>query len=175
MRRESPMIQSTYEDPQFSPGYSLGQLEKKGKHPPKTLDKSRDKNSMNSSTYKKLPESKKRAISIELPENLLKTADTQIFYNVSFWSNSVKEPIIAALNFGYGDYPIRNHLAMFENKEQYKLNAFIADYVLNDNQIRDFNESLATDPTLGIPRIQNPTESVIQDATQNPTTAGPEI
>lgn len=112
---------------------------------------------MDSSTYNKLSDSKKTAITINLNEDLLHAADTQFYYNISHLSGTNKEAVIFAINFGYGDYPIPNHGAMFENKPQYKFNAFISDYAFTNKQVQNFNASLLTDPVIGIARTQSST------------------
>ena len=172
-RRAQPLIKSKSENEDFVPVYSIEQTIKKNnsKHTPELVDELHKSNeiSFNSSQYDKFTESRKSSISIELRENLLQAEDTQIYTNVTHLSNTDSEPVIFAINFGHGDYPLPNHGIMFENLPIYKFNSYISDYVFTRDQIMDFNKSLSTDPTIGIRRTQAPTQTKTQAPTQNTT------
>lgn len=140
-RRSSELIQSMFEDEEkeFFPVYAPKQCVGKDKHTPEILDKLKK----NIQKYEQLPAEKKPSIHIYIVEKLLSHPDTEIHTNVMAQG---REPVVVALNRGKGSYPIENHIATFERRDEiWKLNPYITNYFLMPYQVENFDQSANTE------------------------------
>ena len=142
-RRAAPLLQSQYEDQdkEFLPAYSPQQLADKDKHSREALAAL----NKNITQYTALPENRQYLVDITLVEGLLAHPDTELHMNVMAQG---REPIAMALNRGLGDYPLPNHVGLFERRpELCKYNFYISNYLADDKQIDRFDGSNSTSIT----------------------------
>ncbi len=161
-RRSLPMLKSSYQDEksQFYPAYSIEQLEFKEDHTADLLDQSTAEDGITSLDYNELLRSEKIATSLAVCEALLNAPDTEIYHNVSHLSDNDEEPCSLAINFGFGDYPIPNHGALFENKPSYTFDSFVTQFQLTDSQVEKFNASRSTNPVVGTQKTTQTSSTV---------------
>lgn len=136
-RRYSPLLQSQFEDRenQFFPAYSVPQVNKKDGHTIQILEKL----NLDITKYNELSPKQQAQVGIKIIELLLAHPHTE-FYPIAIGQG--REPISIVLNRGQGDYPVKNHIALFERRPEIcKCNPYISNYFVNEGQLKDFDDS----------------------------------
>lgn len=136
-RRSSPLIQSQYEldNKEFLPCYSVEQLDIKDYHILEILKNQ----GQNITEYLQLTVREKLLFDYSIIEKLLGHPKTELYTNVMAQG---REPVFLILNRGLGDYPIKNHIAIFERRPELgKYDYYITNYAAKDPQIEKFDLS----------------------------------
>lgn len=81
----------------------------------------------NITKYYESSKTERLKIDITIIEGLLAHPDTKI--NMHTMTQG-RELVIMAINIGYGEYPVKNHIATFEHRfELFKYNHYITNYI----------------------------------------------